>query len=152
MFKEFDKLNNSEVELMLKAPVLICILIAGADGTIDKKEIREAIAHTQKKSKEALADYLREISQDFEDKLKILIQSYPSESLQRNPVITEELSQLNAIWKKMDRRFSIMVYQMLKELATKIASSSGGILGMNTITDEEARYVQLSMITDPSKF
>jgi len=152
MLKEFDKLDNNEIELMLKAPVLVCILIAGADGTIDKKEIREAIAHTQKKSKEALADYLREISQDFEDKLKIMIQSYPPEYAQRNPIIIDELSRLNAVWKKMDRRFSIMVYQMLKELAGKIAASSGGILGMNTVTDEEAKYLQLSMITDPSKF
>ncbi|MEJ7645838.1 MAG: hypothetical protein WKF87_14685 [Chryseolinea sp.] len=152
MFKDFDKLNNTEIEIMLKAPVLVCILIAGADGTIDKKEIREAIAHTQKKSKEALANYLGEISQDFEDKLKIMIRSYPAESSQRNPILMEELSQLNAIWKKMDRKFSIMVYQMLKELAEKIASSSGGILGMNTITEDEARYVQLTMISDPSKF
>ncbi len=151
MIREFYKLNSTEIELMLKAPVLVCILVAGADGTIHKKEIREAIAHTQKKSKEALADYLREISQDFEDKLKILIQVYPQEFQQRNPIIMQELSQLNHVWKKMDPRFCAMVYQMLKELAAKIASSSGGILGINTVTDEEAKYLALSMIADPSK-
>ncbi|HTE33778.1 MAG TPA: hypothetical protein VK666_25530 [Chryseolinea sp.] len=151
MIREFGNLTSSETELMLKAPVLVCILIAGADGTIDKKEIKEAIAQTQKQHKAALADYLKEVSQDFEDKLKILMQSYPHESTQRNPMLMAELGQLNAIWKKMDARFSTLVYQMLIELAAKVAGSSGGILGMNTVTDEDAKYLQLATIQDPSK-
>jgi len=151
MIKEFDNLTDSEVELMLKAPVLVCILIAGADGTIDKKEIKEAIAQTQRKTKAALSSYLSEVSQDFEDKIKILIQSYPYESTQRNPILVEELGQLSRLWKKMDKGFSTQVYQMLKELAGKIASSSGGLWGMKTVTQEEAKLLQLPMISDPSK-
>ncbi len=49
MVKELEKLSGKEVELMLKAPILLCILIAGADGTIDRKEIKEAIHVTVKK-------------------------------------------------------------------------------------------------------
>jgi tellurite resistance protein len=151
MIKEFVNLTDREVELMLKAPVLVCILIAGADGTIDRKEIKEAIAQTQKKNKATLAEYLHEVSQDFEDKLKILIQSYPRESTQRNRVIMEEISQLNGLWKKFDRRYSAQVYQMLRELAAKVASSSGGIWGVNTIGDEEAKYLKLSTLSDPAQ-
>ena len=151
MIKEFDKLTDRETELMLKAPVLVCILIAGADGTIDKKEIKEAIAQTQKKTKASLSNYLKEVSQDFEDKIKILIQSYPYESTQRNPILIDELGQLNIIWKKLDKGFASQVYQMLRELALKIASSSGGLWGMKTVAHEEAKYVQLPMISDPSK-
>lgn len=151
MIKEFEKLSGSEIDLMLKAPVLVCILIAGADGEIDRKEIKEAIAQTKKKNKDSLADYLSEVSQDFEDKIKILIQSYPRESAQRNRIVAEELGRLNPIWSKMDRKFSTHVYLMLRELAEKIAASSGGIWGLNTITGEEAKYLQLSMITNPAK-
>lgn len=151
MIKEFEKLSDSEMELMFKAPVLVCILIAGADGEIDRKEIREAIAQTKKKNKASLSDYLSEVSQDFEDKIKILIQSYPRESAQRNRIVAEELGKLNPIWSKLDRKFSINVYLMLKELAEKIAASSGGIWGLNTVTEEEAKYLQLSMIADPAK-
>jgi hypothetical protein len=151
MIKEFDKLTDSETELMLKAPVLVCILIAGADGTIDKKEIKEAIAQTQRKTKASLSNYLKEVSQDFEDKIKILIQSYPYESTQRNPILIDELGQLNGIWKKLDKGFASQVYQMLIELAQKIASSSGGLWGMKTVANEEAKYVRLPMISDPSK-
>jgi hypothetical protein len=151
MITAFDKLTEAESELMLKAPVLVCILIAGADGTIDRKEIKEAIAQTQKKNMSALTGYLEEVSQDFEDKLKILIQSYPYESTQRNPILIEELGQLNRLWKKIDKRFSVQFYEMLKELAEKIAASSGGLWGMKTVTEDEARYLQLPMICDPSE-
>ncbi|HTF19806.1 MAG TPA: hypothetical protein VK658_17160 [Chryseolinea sp.] len=151
MIREFEKLTDSEIDLMLKAPVLVCILIAGADGNIDKKEIKEAITLTQKKTSDTLAAYLHEVSQDFEDKLKVVIQSYPHMPAERGAAIMKELGQLDAVFVKMDRNFAAQIYQMLKQLAAKIASSSGGIWGMNTVTDEEAKYLELSVIQDPMK-
>lgn len=151
MITEFEKLTDSEIDLMLKAPVLVCILIAGADGDIDKKEIKEAIILTQKKTSATLAGYLREVSQDFEDKLKVLIQSYPHTPAERGAAITKELGQLDAVFSKMNRQFAGQIYQMLRQLASKIASSSGGIWGMNTVTEEEAKYLDLSAIHDPMK-
>lgn len=151
MIKELARLKESEVELMLKAPVLLCILIAGADGTIDRKEIKEAINITvKKKDKTILDSYFKEVSQDFEDKLKILLQSYPYESTQRSPILIQELSQLNPILRKLDKLFSIAFYDMLKELAEKIAGSSGGFWGMMSVDSEEAKYIRLPMIEDPS--
>ena len=151
MIREFEKLTDDEIDLMLKAPVLVCILIAGADGNIDKKEIKEAILLTQKKTNATLAGYLNEVSQDFEDKLKVLIQSYPHTPAERAVAIMKELGQLDAVFTKIDRHFAAQIYQMLKQLASKIASSSGGIWGMNTVTDEEAKYLDLSAIHDPMK-
>ena len=152
MITELESLKESEVELMLKAPVLLCILIAGADGTIDRKEIKEAINVTvKKKDKTILDSYFKEVAQDFEDKLKVLLQSYPYESTQRNPILIQELGQLNPILKKLDRSFSKPFYDMLKELAEKIAGSSGGLWGMMSVDSEEAKYIRLPMIEDPSK-
>jgi tellurite resistance protein len=75
MIPEFQTLTDSETELMLKAPILVCILIAGADGDIDRKEIKEAIAivRKEKKNHTLLSGFFREMAQDFEDKIKILI-------------------------------------------------------------------------------
>ena len=151
MIKELARLKESEVELMLKAPILLCILIAGADGTIDRKEIKEAINVTvKKKDKTILDSYFKEVSQDFEDKLKVLLQSYPYESTQRSPILIQELSQLNPILRKLDNLFSKAFYDMLKELAEKIAGSSGGFWGMMSVDSEEAKYIRLPMIEDPS--
>lgn len=151
MIQQFDKLSDRETELMLKAPILVCILIAGADDSIDNSEIDEAIAIARKQSraKSLLTSYFEELSQDFEDKLKILIQSYPLQAKQRMPVIIDELQGLNTIWPKLDKAFARQFYDVLKTIAGKIASSSGGLLGMNTVGSEEAKYVQLSMIHDP---
>ncbi len=151
MIRDFDKLNDGETELVLKAPFLVCILIAGADGKIDRKEIKSAIAIAEKKHKKAgvLEAFFKELSQDFEDKLKILIQSYPYESTQRNPLIVSELIELNRIWSKLPANFSAEYYDTLKDIAEGIASSSGGVLGISAIDPEEAKYIQLSMIQKP---
>jgi hypothetical protein len=150
MIEELERLKESEVELMLKAPVVLCILIAGADGTIDRREIKEAINITvKKKDKTILDNYFKEVSQDFEDKLKVLLQSYPYESSLRNPILIRELSELNPILKKLDKSFAKPFYDMLKELAEKIAGSSGGLWGMMSVDSEEAKYIRLPMLDDP---
>jgi len=138
---------------MLKVPLLVCILIAGADGEIDRKEIHKAIdvVAGSGESSGLLQEYFWEVSRDFEDKLKVLIQNYPYEFTQRTPLIVSELSQLNSIWPKLPTVFSGDFYKMLLELAQKVAASSGGWLGINAISTQEAKYINLPMIADPSK-
>jgi hypothetical protein len=153
MIREFKKLAPHEAEFMFKAPVLVCILIAGADGKIDQKEIREAltIAGKKKESKGILFDYFQVVFDDFEDKLKIAIQNYPFEAAQRNPIITEELAVLNTVWSRLNPEFSVPFYEMLLDLAKRIASSSGGWLGIKSISPQEAKFITLPMISHPSK-
>src|SRR5258708_5580170 len=154
MIPEFSKLSDNEMELMFRAPILACILIAGADGEIDRNEIQGAIEVARKKQKRSqanLLEFYRYVGEDFEDKLKVVIQSYPLEATQRIPLIIEELTQLNEILPKLDKTFALAFYNSIKEIALKIAESSGGLLGMNKIGEEEARYVGLSMIKDPSR-
>ena len=149
---ELYQLGATEMELVYKSPILVCILIAGADGTIDRKEIKEAIKFAEKKKKKSsssVSTLIHEIATDFEDKLKIVLQNYPYESAQRNPMIAEELMQLNSIWPKIDRTFAGEFYQTLLDIAAKIATSSGGVLGYNAVGAEEARYVNLGMINNP---
>ncbi len=153
MMQELEKLSHNEAELILKAPLLVCILIAGADDDIDRKEISRAIQLTQQKQyrvKSGLVEYYRLMAEDFEDKLKVLIQSYPAKSAQRSPMITEELKGLNSAFSKIDRNLSIDFYKSLREIAQKVAESSGGILGLKSVGDKEAKYVKLPMVLDPS--
>jgi len=153
MVPELDRLAASEIELVYKAPMLVCILIAGADGKIDRKEIKEALNFTERKHKRSLSSVamlFKEVSTDFEDKLKMLIQSYPHEATQRNPLIEEELAGLNLLWRKLDPSFSQEFYKTLLSIAENIAASSGGVLGFKAIGSEEARFIKLRMIKDPS--
>jgi hypothetical protein len=153
MVPQLDSLSTEEQEFMHKAPILVCILIAGADGDIDRDEIKGAISQARKKQRSennSMTQLYSEIGEDFEDKLKVLLQYYPIEVSQRNPMITEELMRLNQLFPKIDRDFAIQFYQSICDLAMKVAKSSGGWFGLKSIGEAEAKYVKLQMIKDPA--
>lgn len=151
MVAELSKLSSYELELVYKAPLLVCILIAGADGTIDRKEIKKSINIVQKRKKgaDSVSVLFNEIAQDFEDKLKVLEQGYPYEATQRNPLLTEELASLNSLWIRIPSIFAKDYYEILLMLAQEVATSSGGLLGMKKVGSEEAKWVKLPMIKNP---
>ncbi|MBN8575813.1 MAG: hypothetical protein J0L66_02680 [Cytophagales bacterium] len=155
MNQELGKLTAQEIELLHKAPVLVSILIAGADGNIDNKEIKRAISLTeskQKKSKLRLSDFYTEVATDFEDKIRIVIQSLPSQVEKRTAEIAGQLSVLEPVLRKLSNELAIEFYQSLREIAKAIAESSGGMLGLNSIGDEEAPLLTLPMIKDPATY
>lgn len=155
MIPEFDRLSQAEIELMHKAPMLVCILIAGADDHIDNKEIRKAITLTEKKQKRAkshLLEFYKEVGEDFEDKLKIVIQGFPVDVEERTPLVIESLEQIDGVLKKVDRNFAIEFYRSLREIAKEIANSSGGVLGLKSVGDEEAKLIELPMVKDPASY
>lgn len=151
MISVFQNLSQNEQELVFKSPLLVCILVAGADGTIDDDEIDEALSIARKhhRVKSVLVEFFDIMSEDFEDKLKILIQSYPFERSARNEIITAELANLNELWTKLGADFSKAYYELLKDLAKRIASSSGGMWGMKKIGPEEAHFLNLPMLISP---
>jgi hypothetical protein len=151
MLRQLEKLSATEAEIVLKAPMLVCILIAGADNQIDDKEMRGAIELSKKgKAKITLDQYYSLISEDFEDKLKIILQHLPDQAEERNLLIVKELSSLNAILPKINKTFAHDFYRSLTYIAKKIAESSGGVLGLRSVGDEELALVTLPMIKDPS--
>jgi hypothetical protein len=154
MIPEFENLEPDEQDLLYKAPVLVAILVAGADGKIDKSEMREAISISgmkKIKARKDLLQYYNEVGKDFEDKLKFAILKYPSGVKERQDMIANELAGLSAILPKLNRKFAITFYASLKDFAKRIAESSGGILGYMSIGYEESKLIDLKMIKDPSK-
>ncbi|MFT7232888.1 MAG: hypothetical protein ACI8TA_002106 [Cyclobacteriaceae bacterium] len=154
MIKELEKLREDEIAVLLKAPVYVTILIAGADGEIDKNERKEAIELArikQSKSREKLGQYYKEVGESFEQWFNELLTELPSSAEERNQIITSELRKLNFILPKIDKYFGIELHASLKDIAKKIAESSGGVLGYLSISFEESKLVELKMINDPSK-
>lgn len=96
--------------------------------------------------------FYAEVGTDFEDKIRIVIQSLPSKVDKRTSEITKLLSDLESILRKLNNQIAKEFYNSLREIATEIAESSGGLLGMKTIGDEEALLVNLPMIKDPATF
>jgi hypothetical protein len=154
MIAELSHLSKPEQEIVYKAPLLVSILIAGADGSIDRREIHEGFQLMVKKSRSgssAVAALFKEISQDFEDKLKLLMQQYPYEHTRRNLLISEDIARLNEVMQKLDNRFAIELYKSLLLLAETVAKASGGFLGIKKIAEEEQRFISLPMLHNPAR-
>ncbi len=154
MIKEFEYLRAEDVELMINAPVYVSILIAGADGNIDKSERKEAITIAQTKqsrAREQLVDYYKLVGDRFESKFNELLDALPKDTQARSDEIVKELRKLNFILPKIDKNFAIKFYASLKDLAKRIAEASGGILGYMSVSYEESKLMELKMINDPSK-
>ena len=154
MITEFQNLTAEESELLYKVPVLVSILVAGADSKIDKSEMKEAIMVMEMKPKKArkeLLQYYQIAGEDFEDKLMGTIQDLPTSASEREKNLIDELSKLNNILPKIDKGFAVKFYESIKDLATKIAEASGGVFGFMAVGYEESKVIDLKMIKDPSK-
>lgn len=155
MISYFSVLQEDEKKVMFHAPILVSILIAGADDKFDKKEISEAIHLANlklSKSREILNEFYRIVRHDFKINLSDAIDSLPSKAIKRNPIIIAELEKLNKILPKLDKTFAIQFYESIKDIAKRIATASGGILGYMTIDHHERKLMDLKMIKDPAKF
>lgn len=153
MVKEFKDLREDEVDVLMKAPIYVAILIAGADGEIDSSEKKEAISianNRQSRSREQLHEYFLNIN--FDRDFDKLVSTLPSGTEERNMAIIRELRKLNFILKKIDRTFAIKLHSSLKDLAKKIAEASGGVLSYLTISYEESKLMELKMLQDPATF
>lgn len=137
---------------MLRTPILISILIAGADSDIDDAEINKAVetANWQhQKNDKDITHYYHEVAQGFEDKLKIIMQQLPTKTPLRNLQIAKELEKLNDILPKLDSGFAAKFYTSLITMAKNVARASGGLLGYLSISYEESKLIGLSMIKKP---
>jgi hypothetical protein len=154
MIPEFDGLRDDEVELLLKAPIYVSVLIAGADGLIDDRERKEAIDTARSKQVRAraqLIDYYKEVATDFDLKMEKMIRELPDDAEKRTSDIVIELRKLNRILPKVDKAWASTFYASLKDMAKRVAEASGGILGYLSVSYDEAKLVDLKMIDDPSK-
>jgi hypothetical protein len=145
-------LAPGEKELVLNAPVLVTILIAGADSQIDKSEKASALSLAKIKtisSADVLKDYYKEVQDSFDNAFNTLLAKFPSSPNERLSAVSAELTKLNSVWPKLDQKFASLLYDSLKDFAKHIAESSGGFLGYASISAEEKKYIDLDMIKRP---
>ena len=153
MIKELEKLREDEIDVVMKAPIYVAVLIAGADGKIDMSERRVAVDianNRQSRSREQLSEYYKAV--DFQIEFEKMIGELPSGVDERTTAIIRELRKLNFILKKVDRPWAVKLHASLKDLSKKIAEASGGLMSYLTVSYEEAKLMELKMLQDPSTF
>lgn len=153
MISEFKNLTEQEAGLMFTAPVLVTLLIAGAEGRIEEKETDwgAKIAHFRASAPSVLQSYYQEVDKSFNDTMKDIILKIPPDVVDRNYKINQELSKLNDILKKLDSGFAKEFYKSLLSLSKQVAQSSGGVWGYGAISPEEKALLNLEVINDPNK-
>jgi hypothetical protein len=152
MLYHISKLHRDEQELVKKAPLLVTILVAGADGEVDSEEINKAVNLIHTKSFFEASDIrhlYKEIDHDVEASLNTLLKELPTDAIEREKRVSEQLEGLNPIFAKLDSQIAIDFYKSLRNFALKVAQTSGGILGINVVNHHEKEVVKLPMLNEP---
>ncbi|MBK9108149.1 MAG: hypothetical protein IPM92_07125 [Saprospiraceae bacterium] len=151
MNTQFKEISAADYQLLVEAIPLIAILIAGADNEIDLKEktwaekivkIRSYHNHFDLKS------YYKDVDLQYAELFEKGMAELPVSAEERCSVISNKLSQLNPILRKLPMRTSSQLYTSFLAYAEQIARSSGGILRMMSVSKEETVWIGLPMI-DP---
>ena len=145
-------LKQSEKTLMLKAPLMVGVLIAGADGNIDdheQKKLTNLLFSKARKHGTFLESLYLKLASNLNIYLIEIIHSYSQIPDERNREIIRRLGKLNEILPKVDPKFAKHYYDSLRDIAKKIAKASGGYFGLNSVSKLEKKFVMLSMILDP---
>lgn len=149
MIPEFKNLNQEEMDVLINSPALITLLIAGADGKINEKEVDwgAKIAHFRALDEQSiLQNYYLEVDKTFNEALKELSSKVPLDKDERISKINQELEKNNAIFKKLDSNFAKELYKSYLRLAKQVAKASGGIWGYGSISPEEQKQLDLHVI------
>jgi hypothetical protein len=147
-----SNLNEQEQRHLIETPALIAILIAGADNNIDEaeKDWAEKVTHFRSmKNDSILSGYYYEVDKVFIDTFNDYLSSLPKEAIERNKVISAELTKVNDIFPKLESGFAKELYDSFLTYADQVARASGGVLGFAAVSTEEKEWAQLSMIKKP---
>jgi hypothetical protein len=149
MLEHFSPISTSEFLQLTDAVSLITVLVAGADGNIDREEISWAKKVTEIRSynmKADMKDFYVKVGEDFSERLNHFIDTLPQDVDARSIVINQKLTELNPILAKLDPSLGAKLYTSFTSFAEHVAKASGGILGFMTINKDEAQNLGLAAL------
>ncbi len=152
--EHFENISAEELRVLENAVSQIALLIAGADGKIDKEEMDWAskLTHIRTYSGEkSLQKFYAEVEANFNIKLSDLMKYSAQNVAERQATLSANIALVNPILAKLDAHTAYYVYHSFVTLAKSVAKSAGGILGFGSISAAEGKLIGLSMITPIAK-
>ncbi len=152
--RHFEKISQAELQILENAISQITLLLAMADGVINKAEIDWALklVHIRTYSGDkSLIPFYAEVEANFKIKLNDLIKNSPQDMEACKTFLFEKIAQVNPILAKLDPETGYHLYKSYVTLAKSVAKASGGILGIGSISFNEAHLINLPMITPLAK-
>jgi hypothetical protein len=150
MLEGFKHLAGEEIDVLIQAPVLITILVGGADGELDRDERvwTERLLRARTYSKPNLiSEYYRVVAEGFLEKVEKTMAAMPGDAEERNMLISEKLGVLNLVLAKLDTHLAASLYKSYVSLAQETAKASGGFLRIGSVSAAEHQWVKLPMLT-----
>ncbi len=151
MIQGFEVLTEEQFEIAKSSVAWITVLIAGADGEIDKYEKEWAAKVTKIRSYHTpneLTQFYTEVGKDFSARLESTIDNLPAGAEAREAVLTQKLSQLNDILDCIDKNLANELLKSYRSFAKHVAKASGGLLGFFSVGIEESKLIALPMLND----
>lgn len=141
--EEDEEISNEDLGLIiLSGPVSVFILVAAADGNIDKKELktflREIVIMGEKPGTPAP---IKKMFQALPNVITQLIQELTSEGLNLENLCKSVIGSSHCVEQAFGKRVGKKYNQILIDIAVKIAGSSGGFLGLGSKIDKHERQV-----------
>ncbi len=153
MLHTLENLTVLQIEQLFDSPALVVLLIANADGTIEKEEIEKAIEVVHIKSFSEYAnvkEFYSALEPDFSRRFHYLLSVLPTSKNERNKEIVKRLTSLNDVLFLLPYKFSLHFYRSLKNYAAHIANAAGGLGGFFAISEVEKQFLHLDMIFEPT--
>ena len=150
MTEHFKVLNSEEYKSLTDAISLITLLIAGADGDVEKTELDWASKITNIRSyalPEDLNDFYKDVGADFTERLDHFTHVTNSSVTMRMGEINDKLSKINPVLAKLNPVLGATLYKSYTSFAKHVAKSSGGFLGFFAVGPEEEKWISLPMLT-----
>lgn len=141
--KPEEELDHETLALViLSGPVSVFLMVAAADGNIDKKEIKSFLREVVKlSSKAGTPAPLKSLFQSLPSIIQPLLEQLISNGLDISILAKSVIASSQYVEKAFGKRVSKKYSQILIELATTIASASGGFLGLGPKIDKHERTV-----------
>jgi hypothetical protein len=146
----FDLIDPKAKQQLVDAISQITVLIAGAEGKINKEETEWAEKLTKIRSfshHKSLQAFYETVGLDFHEKLHDLIESLPSDTEARTKILTDRLAEVDPILQKLPVDLGARLYKSFTSFAKHVAKSSGGFLGFGAISAKEDKLIKLTMLT-----
>ena len=144
-----DVLTTQDIQLIKDAYAYITVLIAGADGKIDDKELEWAEKIVQIRTfsgDERFFSIHEAITQELPGKIRSLIAELPTDTKARNSAISLKLEELNPMLAKLHPSSGAYLYKGFVNFAERVAKASGGFLSFFSIGPEEKKWINLPML------
>ena len=149
MLDTFKGITEQEKRQLIDAIAQITILIAGADGDINRKETSWAkkLARIRSyASNKKLNEFYRIVGKTFCNDLERMRSSLPDDTNARNKVLVEQLSHLNGLLSKLPFTMRLALYESYTSFAKHVAEASGGFFRFMSISGEEKKLMNLPML------